>query len=115
MNKSETQLTPRVDDVIFNIEDYIGGNIEGVERVDRMGLTVFLRRQLEDFRTQALTSLKTEMEKKNQKVSRGAGSADTSYVLGYNQAISECQGLLDTLPSSRQDKRSDNVNNGKGK
>ena|ERR1039458_3288846 len=39
--------TTNIDDVIFNIEDYIGGNIEGVERIDRMGLTVFLRRELE--------------------------------------------------------------------
>lgn len=36
-----------IDDVIFEIEDYVGGNIEGQETVDRMGFTVFLRRQLE--------------------------------------------------------------------
>jgi len=36
-----------IDDVIFNIEDYVGGNIEGIDKIDRMGFTVFLRRQLE--------------------------------------------------------------------
>ena len=35
-----------IDDVIFDIEDYVGGNIEGIEKIDRMGFTVFLRRQL---------------------------------------------------------------------
>lgn len=37
-----------IDDVIFDIEDYVGGNIEGIEHVDHMGFTVFLRRKLED-------------------------------------------------------------------
>lgn len=36
-----------MDSTIFEIEDYIGGNIEGQETIDRMALTVFLRRQLE--------------------------------------------------------------------
>lgn len=36
-----------IDDLIFEVEDYIGGNIEGVKRIDRMGLTVFLRRMFE--------------------------------------------------------------------
>lgn len=35
-----------VDDIIFNIEDYVGGNIEEVKTIDRMGFTVFLRSQL---------------------------------------------------------------------
>lgn len=52
---SEPHNTPteavRVDNTISNIEDYIGGNIEGVEPVDRMGLTVFLRNELESLIT----------------------------------------------------------------
>lgn len=40
------------DNVIFNIEDYVGGNIEGIDQVDHMGFTVFLRQQLEAYRKQ---------------------------------------------------------------
>lgn len=36
------------------IEDYIGGNVEGIETVDRMGLTVFLRSELERFAARVL-------------------------------------------------------------
>lgn len=39
-------MSRTIDDYIFEIEDYIGGNIEGVEKVDQMGLTVFLRKIL---------------------------------------------------------------------
>lgn len=35
-----------IDDAIFDIEDYVGGNIEGITKIDRMGFTVFLRKQL---------------------------------------------------------------------
>ena len=48
MAQSNEGLT--TDNVIFNIEDYVGGNIEGVEQIDRMGFTVFLRNQLESYR-----------------------------------------------------------------
>ena len=33
--------------IINNIEDYVGGNIEGVENVDHMSFTRFLRGQIE--------------------------------------------------------------------
>lgn len=33
--------------LIDEIEDYIGGNVEGVETIDRMALTVFLRARLQ--------------------------------------------------------------------
>ena len=46
-----------IDDYIFEIEDYIGGNIEGVEKIDRMGLTVFLRKTLKDFEQSLATEL----------------------------------------------------------
>jgi hypothetical protein len=32
-----------IDRLICEIEDYVGGNIEQVDAVDRMGFTVFLR------------------------------------------------------------------------
>lgn len=40
--------------VLFEIEDYIGGNVEGVEPVDRMALTVFLRSKLDKVYNTAL-------------------------------------------------------------
>lgn len=36
----------KLDGMIFDIEDYVGGNIEGVENVDRMAFTAFLRKNL---------------------------------------------------------------------
>jgi hypothetical protein len=35
------------DTTISNIEDYVGGNIEGIDRIDRMAFTAFLRAELE--------------------------------------------------------------------
>lgn len=35
-----------VDNAIFDIEDYIGGNVEDVKNIDHMGLTVFLRQTM---------------------------------------------------------------------
>ena len=35
-----------IDEAIFDIEDYVGGNIEGIDKVDRMAFTVFLRKTL---------------------------------------------------------------------
>ena len=46
--KPDTLGNVSIDDYIFRIEDYVGGNIEGVETIDRMGFTVFLRRILEE-------------------------------------------------------------------
>ncbi len=51
-----------IDDYIFEIEDYIGGNIEGVEQIDRMGLTVFLRKTLKDFEQSPAPELVRMME-----------------------------------------------------
>jgi len=42
-----------IDDQIFAIEDYVGGNIEGISRVDRMEFTVFLRRTLNEVDAEA--------------------------------------------------------------
>jgi len=39
-----------LDNQIDEIEDYVGGNIEGVDVIDRMAFTVFLRKTLTDFR-----------------------------------------------------------------
>lgn len=36
----------KLDGMIFDIEDYVGGNIEGVANVDRMAFTAFLRKNL---------------------------------------------------------------------
>lgn len=36
----------RIDDIILNIEDYVIGNIDGVDNVDYMAFTAFLREQL---------------------------------------------------------------------
>jgi len=38
-----------LEEILFEIEDYIGGNVEGIEDVDRMSLTSFLRNQLKDY------------------------------------------------------------------
>ena len=46
-------MTKSIDDRILEIEDYIGGNVEGVENIDRMSLTVFLRRQLTQAQNEA--------------------------------------------------------------
>lgn len=55
------------------------------------------RTQILDLFSSHIEALRDEMEKKKQTIIRGAGSADTSYVMGYNQAISECQRLLEGL------------------
>lgn len=44
-----------IDDAIFDIEDYVGGNIEGRDKVDSMGFTVFLRKTLESLVSQQPT------------------------------------------------------------
>jgi hypothetical protein len=62
-NESSQSKANTIDDVIFDIEDYIGGNVEGVERVDRMGLTVFLRRIISDYESQQVTKGKLEQVK----------------------------------------------------
>ena len=46
-----------LDEYIAEIEDYIGGNVEDQETVDRMALTVFLRGQL----TQLLHDFEEEL------------------------------------------------------
>lgn len=51
-------MSKDIDSFIFDIEDYIGGNIEGVESVDRMGLTVFLRNKLEEQRQSVISDIK---------------------------------------------------------
>lgn len=54
--QSPPDYSATIDDIIFEIEDYIGGNIEGQEKIDHMGLTVFLRRTLEA----AITTVRSE-------------------------------------------------------
>ena len=44
--------------ILAEIEDYIGGNVECVDSIDRMALTVFLRAKLNYVRTAALEEAK---------------------------------------------------------
>lgn len=58
-NNLNKELT--IDDVIFNIEDYVGGNIEGNQvGIDRMAFTVFLRSQLESFKNNAVVAARID-------------------------------------------------------
>ena len=41
--KPKKEKTTSVSNLIDKIEDYVGGNIEGNEEIDRMGFTRFLR------------------------------------------------------------------------
>ena len=38
-----TPTAGSVDEAIFDIEDYIGGNVDGVENIDYMGLTALIK------------------------------------------------------------------------
>jgi len=49
--------------IIDEIEDYIGGNVEGVETIDRMGLTVFLRAKLNEAYRLGQESLRKDAER----------------------------------------------------
>jgi len=42
-SKPKRPVRMTIDEAIFKIEDYVGGNIEEVKDIDRMGFTVFLR------------------------------------------------------------------------
>lgn len=107
MSESETQLTlqERIDEIVFQCFDQ--GVYWGELKQNEGGLApdppenpidrTQAVKQLTTLFQQALTSLRDEVEKKKQTIIRGAGSADTSYVMGYNQAISECQRLLGDL------------------
>lgn len=53
--------------------------------------------QLTDLFTQALTSLKTEMEKKKLPLSKDESSNDWFYGYGNNMGISECQRVIDGM------------------
>jgi len=50
-----------IDDLMFEIEDYVGGNIEGQDTVDRMAFTVFLRRVLNQQRQELIDEVRKSL------------------------------------------------------
>lgn len=48
--------------ILADIEDYIGGNVECVDTIDRMALTVFLRAKLNAVRNAALDEARAACE-----------------------------------------------------
>lgn len=105
MSKSETQLTlhEQVDDLWKDIAlDWYGSLEPETEKMAK-----FLENytdQVTTLFTQALTSLKTEMEKKKKpelkKRIHTLIEADRNE--GWNLAISECQRVIDQMASSRK-------------
>ena len=47
MKKTKVRIQMIIQKLIDEIEDYVGGNIEGVKKIDRMSFTRFLRSKLE--------------------------------------------------------------------
>jgi len=85
----------RIDEVIFNIEDYVGGNIEGVEKIDRMGFTVFLRKQLTDYATQQNLEL---LERLKGKIDyRYATTRIVGSLGSYNAAVDDIREAITSL------------------
>ncbi len=88
MTNNFIEETAEIDDIIFKIEDYVGGNIEGVETVDRMGFTAFLRtlltnaftKQEEHFKQRLLEILPEEMS---------LSSRNGDFPEGWNACLAE--------------------------
>ena len=80
------------EEIIFEIEDYVGGNIEGLEVIDRMAFTVFLRDKLNQAILSERKRLLEEVEKLQEEVQQETGAFKYDFIFeGIKQIINNSE------------------------